>query len=209
MSEFTAGYLYLNKDTVKANAALEALQPDYKAKQLNDQWTVICPEEDNPNAEPLRSWLLEHSSTFPILYFEYPEDHGWGYDIYRDGQIVASLWASFELKHNVYVEVVKQRFPGINPYVGIDKDVADAIRQEVVKSDLYRQRAAAQFVNTDVEQFAIFGFDAETVAELQAILKVENYLDPSTFLDQVYEFKRLVNIQQMNWVNYRYLVLDD
>ena len=62
MSEFTDGYLILNRDFEQANKTLTLMEHNSQTKQLNEQWTVICID---PSSYKSGEWELETSAFFP------------------------------------------------------------------------------------------------------------------------------------------------
>ena len=209
MSEFSDGVLFLKKHTDMARSALQSLNKPYRLKEINQQWSAVFVEEANPKVDPLRGWMIEQSSSFPILFFEHPEDHGWGYRVFYDGEETASLFVSYELSYSMYIDVVQNRFPDVDPHIGIEQKKARAIREAVITSDAYRQRAAAQFRNRNVEQFSHFEFSDEVLRELEQVVTIDWYLDKDKQLQQVQEFKRLTNIREVSWMSYRYITRDE
>lgn len=207
MSEFTDGVLFLRKYIDKAQDALQSLGQPHRIGELNQQWAAIFVENANPKVDPLRSWMIEQSSSFPLLFFEHGEDHGWGYRIFNEGQEKASLFVDYELSYNIYIDYVEREYPGIDPHVGLERDKARAIQESIIASDAFKQRVQSQYRNANIEQFTHFEIDEEVLQELRSILTVEWYLD--SMFRQVAEFKRLLNIREMSWISYRYLTMDE
>jgi hypothetical protein len=207
LSEFTDGVLVLRKHRDKAQEALKSLNARHKFRDVNAQWSAIFVEEANPKVDPLRRWLIEHSRTFPILFFEHPADHGWGYRIFHSGRETASLFVDYELTYTLYIHGVQNLYPDIDPHVGIDSELARAVQAEIESSDWYREIVLARFQNSNIEQFAHFVLAPETLRELAQIVTVDRYLHTDS--EQVQEFKRVLNLKEMEWKSYHYLELDE
>jgi hypothetical protein len=112
MSEFTAGILFLAKHTDEVQVAAQELNQRYIVRKLNEEWAALFPEDSNIRRPELTYWLRKHSHLIPFLYFQHPADHGWGYNIFKDGQEVASLYLSYELDFNMWLDLAQQRYPG-------------------------------------------------------------------------------------------------
>lgn len=207
MSEFTDGVLVLRKHGDEAQEALKSLNARHKFRDLNAQWSAIFVEEANPKVDPLRSWLIEFSRSFPILFFEHPADHGWGYRIFHGGHETAWLFVSYELIYSIYIDIVQKLYPGVDPHVGIDRETAIAIQSEIEASDWYKEIVLTRFQNSNIEQFASFELAPETLRELAQIVTVDRYLDTDS--EQVQQFKRVLNLKEMEWKSFHYLELDE
>ncbi|MCA9906011.1 MAG: hypothetical protein KC547_19275 [Anaerolineae bacterium] len=206
MSEFTSGILYLRKHHELAQRAIAQLPIPYLIHDLNTNWSGLFTPDEYLQQKGLLDWLHHHSIDLPILRFEHPADHGWGYTVFRQGAQTASLWVNYEISYNMWRDFAEQRYPGTDVHLTLTDEEARTIHEEVRRSDVYQKAVRKQFATINVSEFAAFGLSAEHIAQLSAILSDEWYLDSDRMLRQVEEFKRILNIKEMAWKSYRYLL---
>lgn len=199
MSEFTDGLLFLHENHKMAEQAAHELGQPYFIKQLNDKWSALFVEKMDIN-----DWLVEHSNEFPMLYFQHPSDHGWGYRVFRDGKLVARLFVKYELSFFLWLELAEARYPHVRDVIGeLDGATSNMLYDEVNNSETYRQEVAAQYASPNVEQFLAFGISESDVSYLRKVLTPEWYHE--RMFEQVQEFMRVLGITDMSWMSYRYL----
>jgi hypothetical protein len=140
------------------------------------------------------------------MYFQHAEDHGWGYNIFRGGMEVASMAVSYEIEFHMWLDLAEARYPGI--------DVPDALnltdlRDEVLSSVAYRLAVEDQYKSPGLHELSVFGISKETVEKLQQVITAEWYFDPERRHEQVEEFKRVLDIVEMEWMSYHYVTTLD
>jgi hypothetical protein len=204
MSEFTDGILFLAKHTDVVQVAAQELNQPYIVRKLNEKWASLFPEDSNIVKPELANWLHKHSYTVPFLYFQHAEDHGWGYNIFKNGQEVASLDINYELDFHIWLDLAEQRYPGIDVIGSLDDAIAEALRREVANSEAYIRAVQDQFKHKNLIQLASFDIPKQSITDLDILITPERYLSDYGF-DQVEEFKETIGITEMSWLSYRYL----
>jgi len=209
MSEFTAGALFLNRDREVVEANLNAGGLEYILRGLNDNWSVFFLEDEFLYQPETVEQLRHVSQVTPILYFQNGGDHGWAYDFYDQGEVVASVAVSYETEFYMTQWWAEQRYPNID-VIGellVSRDPEgqatwNAIRDEVLASDEYKQTQLNQFAKANVDAFLRFGLSDEQITALRNLLTV-SYQETNP-LEQVDEFKKWLGIEEMQWMSYRY-----
>ena len=108
MSEYTDGILFLARNLNSIASFFDSLSRPYFIHTVSEKWQAFLPRHSNPEDEQLRSWMSEASKKTPLLYFQRPEDFGWGYNIFRDGQEVTNLWVTYDLDWNMTHTLLKK-----------------------------------------------------------------------------------------------------
>jgi hypothetical protein len=207
MSEFNDGLLVLKSDTALVQAALTNLEHRYIFKNLNEKWSVIMLEQPDDAARP---WVEHYSHDFPLLYFYDAEDHGWGYIIFHEGDEKASLEVGYELSYKYWRQIADILYPeGANDGHGdLDIRVSHRIHRLIERSDAYRQEIKDQYTSPKLEAFDVFGVSLDEIDELREIVRPRWYRKRINGLQQVDAFKRVLGIQDMNWMSYHHLSRD-
>lgn len=208
MSEFTDGLLIRKPHAFFAQVALTDLMHPYIYKVLNDHWIVIVFEDSNPQHEPVHSWILRHSQEFPMLYFYHGSDDGWGYRLFHAGKQSAGFEVDYNISYYMAYELADQIYPGVGYDGGLSSETLQALYQKVESSEEYKKLVTAQYTNPGVEGFSVFGFPEETIIHLHNILRSELYRVPLYEPTQVDLFLKELDLEEMSWVSYHYLKLD-
>lgn len=200
MSEFTSGFLIEagNESSISKYARSKSV-----TKKINSKWIAYLTEGDND------AGIIEMSFEFPILFFEHAEDHGWGYHIYRNGNIAASLRIDYEVEEGLLWSLIQERYPEDNPievlYSHNDGNLGEELREEVRNNlaDLTKRT----FDKANFESFSDFGIEDEIIKQLQAYFQPP-ILTSNNLHESVNVFKQLVMINEMSWVRYDHVVED-
>jgi hypothetical protein len=201
MSEFTEGILFLSENVSVIEPEAHIFQP-FLIQQLNDKWTGLFREYSN--IFQLKEGLKQLSNRVPLLYFQHPADHGWGYNIFTEGQEVASVYVSYELDFQMMMDIIEARYSDDPvPFWIENEEIGRQIRAEVEGPEAYHQAVARQYENRNVQAFQAFGFDETTIKSLEEVITPTYFLEKR--LGQVEAFKRLIGIEEMSWMSYKYL----
>jgi len=209
MSEFTAGVLFLKPSLERVEKAMQGFSLPFIVRPLNNQWGALFIEGDNYEYPPIQPKLVEISRDVPLLYFENPEDSGWGYAVYTNGTQAASLSVSYDLDWNMTLDLAEQRYPNEDYYVEEFGETWQELTNEVLASSDYRDEVAQQFRNRNLPVLQIFGIDTNAVNALEKAISVETALDPELLFTQAEFFIEALNITEMSWMSYHYLTMGD
>lgn len=214
MSEFTEGILFTNPHEALVQAAAQALGKPYIIHRLNDQWSGLFVDFHYTEREQEHAFLSVLSMKCPVMRFQNAEDHGWGYKIYHEGKVVASVEVEYELKAGFALDIAEARNPEIDGLFALmeESELLATILEEVEQSHEYHKRRAAQFQYKNTAAFKLFQMSDTIIEELEQVLVPANAGDLWSsenevwdLHDQVERFKELVNIREMEWMRYRYL----
>jgi hypothetical protein len=198
MSYFTDGLAVLKSDTPKLQVALSDLKHPYVFADLSEKWVAIVLEQPD---DPARPWVEKYSHEFPMLWFYDAEDHGWGYIIFHEGEEKASLEVSYELDGGFWNQIVRLLYPDVRDiYSDLDPAIATQIRELIEKSQGLRKAVEQQYLYANPDAFTIFGFDEEQIDQIREIVQpvAPRIYDPHA----VDEFKKRLDLRQMDWKNY-------
>lgn len=206
MSEFTNCILFLKHDIEKVKSASASLTQPFFIRELNEKWGAIFIKGDVLNSEHFE-WLKETSTRCALLCFQSAEDHGWGYQLFKDGVMTARVDVSYELEFNMALDLGEQRFPAyadniVEELVVERPEIFGKLMDEVKTSTQYCEALAQQYSYKNLQAFAVFGISDEVIAELDKIVSVEQY---EALHEPVMQFKKLLGIPEMEWKTYRYL----
>ncbi|MFC4098692.1 hypothetical protein [Paenibacillus xanthanilyticus] len=200
MSEFTAGSLTIQRYKTQ----LGELNPGY-IRDLNDKW-VLFMTADTEVGEELPEQVRMLSAAMPVLYFYNFEDHAWGYRIVNQGEELAALHVSYELKDEFILKLAAERYPDEDlferVYVDPSQTVYNQLAQEINGWPSYEEAVANQFANRNVEQFRWFEVDDAGIEQLRAILNADYYRTLGSYRQLVREFKELLDMKEMSWIRY-------
>lgn len=201
MSEFTEGILFLSENAPVIEQHAHVFQP-FLIHQLNDYWIGLFREYSN--FFQLKEELKQLSIKSPLLYFQHPADHGWGYNVFVESQEVASLHVSYELDFQMMMDIIEARYSDDPvPFWVENEEIGRQIRAKVEASEAYHQAVARQYENRNVQAFRVFGFDNTTIKGLEEVVTATYFLDKQ--MEQVKAFQRLIKIEEMSWMSYKYL----
>lgn len=204
MSEFTSGNLIQSK----YRDVIEKYRVDgIKISDLNSEWTVFL-TEDVYIEDQVPIYIINISKEIPIMYFFNYEDHGWGYRIFHNGEEVAKLVIDYEIEYNLVLEKAKEKYVDEGDIIEIlyfgdrGEEVYNEIAEEVVNSNEYYNVVQKQFLYKTVEKFKLFNINDGDINELRELLTVDSYTKTEQLHKLVEKFKKIVNINEMEWINY-------
>jgi hypothetical protein len=207
MSEFTDGVLFLKSRSPEIETAAKELHKPYLIHEVNQKWGGVFVEEFSVTEPAIRRWLLTTSKQAPLFYFQHPADMGWGYNLLRDGNEVASLWVSYDLSWNMAADLAQTRYPTIrNAHVNLPSDVFSGLLDEVKNSEEYIDAINQQYETKNLSEFGIFDISPATITELDDVLSSKWYQNDK--FEQVEFFKTKIDIKEMSWISYSYLLRD-
>ncbi len=90
MSEFTSGNLYLKEFNEKIEEFMKRKDVSFYIRNVNEKWSAIFLDKHRLEKNETIKFLKEISKIVPILHFENAEDHGWGYNIFSDDELLLS-----------------------------------------------------------------------------------------------------------------------
>lgn len=204
MSEFTSGNLILAKNR---NLVEEYRVEGMKISDLNSKWMVLLTEDVYIESE-VPKYIIDISERTPIMYFFNYEDHGWGYRIFHNGEEVSKLTIDYELGYTMVLEKAEEKYTEEDDIINflhssdIGREVYNEIVQEVINSSEYYSVVEKQFSHKNVENFKLFDIDGEDINKLIDLLTIDNYSKIDQLLELVNVFKKIVHINEMEWINY-------
>ncbi|WP_066499816.1 hypothetical protein [Abyssisolibacter fermentans] len=203
MSEFTSGNLILSKHkNVIDKNKIEGI----KIGELNSKWTVILTENDYLDEVP--EYIINISKETPVMIFLNFEDHGWGYKIINNKKELANIYVDYELVFTMITQKAEERYPNEDDIIEFlfsndtGKDVHENLYDEVYNSSEYKNAVEEQFKNKNVEVFELFGLDTKDINKLTELLTADTFFKGRYMRDQVENFKEILGIIEMEWVNY-------
>lgn len=113
MSNFTNANLILTKHMA---IAVEHVDPTWVMEEHNDKWAYILTPSDGQYPETLSDFsdkLVALSHKTPVMYYYDQEDHGLGYRLLYQGQMIAVYDLSFEFEDELplrLMEAFKEQF---------------------------------------------------------------------------------------------------
>ncbi|MEI7024425.1 hypothetical protein [Paenibacillus sp. y28] len=198
MSEFTAGILFRNTKLKSVQAAVQPLSEDFRTGSLNEDWGVILLKDEYLESPETVETVKKLSEAAPLLHFHNAEDHGWGYTIFNEGRITASLYLSYEMEDRFFLDLAQQKYPDRNPHQ-LGEDITVQLCEEIKAMPEYQEQFTRQFKSLHLDQFRLFQVDVD---DLEGIFDLE-YIDQLEYSqDLVEEFKGIVEIQEMTWINF-------
>ncbi len=206
MSEFTDGILFLARHLPQAEEVVSTIGQPYILRSLTDKWGVIFPNMDNMLREEFRSWLMKASERLPLLFFEHPEDHGWGYQVFNGGKQTASLHVSYETAYHLARELAETRYPASFDVHALSHEIWDELYEAVYQSASYAKAIRQQYQNRNFGALAVFDISASVIDSLEKTISAEDILhNRSGMLEQVQYFKQQLGIETLSWMSYHYL----
>src|SRR4030095_8039035 len=111
--------------------------------------------------------------------------------------------------HAMAIEIAEARHPDVDvqPFLYLEPEGQEVMRQlleEVRKSSAYQSALTQQFQSKNVQAFAYFGMDAETLKALDRLITPER-LAGEPPRQEVYTFLKQLGITGMEWKSYHYL----
>ncbi|MCR8634870.1 hypothetical protein [Paenibacillus radicis (ex Xue et al. 2023)] len=197
MSEFTVGTLFLKEYFELISSTIKVGNYGYHVHELNERWIVMLMEDEYLSKDDTYKNLYVLSEIAPLLYFSNAEDHEWGYKIFHNKQIVASFNLSYELKYQYFLDIAQTKYPDEDPHM-LDIQLTKHIYNEIDASNEFIEQFNNQFKDINVEQFQLFGVNVE---ELRDIFNYELLRKLDYIHDVVEDFKRIVEIEEMEWIN--------
>lgn len=214
MSEFTTGHLIVKDQQPAVEAILKDSSSPYIIENLNSQWSVFYLEDDWMQQPETREIISLVSNSTPIFNFVNPEDHGWGYMLFKAGQDIAYFFNSYELQHQFLSAVLEEKYPG-KTMLDFDDGSGELSAEykellaSVTSSEEYWQAQEQYWNRRNIDQFKHFGIDTDTIQKIQDLLSWDKLKSTSSHIVEVDEFMQLLNIKEMQWKSYQYLSADE
>jgi hypothetical protein len=208
MSEFTAGVLFPKPSLERVEQHMQDFALPFIVRPLNDQWGALFIEGDNYEYPPVQPKLAEISRDVPLLYFENPEDSGWGFAVYTNGAQVASLSVSYDLDWNMTLDLAEQRYPNEDYYVEEFGDTWQQLNEEILSSQTYHDMIVQQYANLNLATLQIFGLDTTAIKTIADATVPDTYFDMEKVFAQSEIFKEALGIQEMSWMSYHYVTAE-
>ncbi|MDT0121598.1 hypothetical protein Q9R46_03025 [Paenibacillus sp. RRE4] len=204
MSEFTSGSVTL----MKYKEEILKYDPIY-IDDLNNQWFVFI-TKDTEVSEEIPESLVRISEKIPVLYFYNFEDHGWGYRLVYNSKEIASLQIIYELIDTIIIELAEERYPEEDhiEFLYVDprgENIRIELIEEVQSTNKYNEAIARQFINCNLEAFKRFEIADEQIQRLSQVLNANYYSQLESKHQLVDEFKEVLNIQEMSWIQVDHL----
>lgn len=208
MSEFSSGSLTLMKykEMISEFSTI-------RIQDLNEDWFYFV-TEDTVGDENTPDYVYKISKRIPVIYFYNFEDHGWGYSIVSEGQEVANVHVSYWIEDNLMMKLAEERYPDADLieflYVDpIGQKIAEEIVEEIQGSEAYTESIHEQFINRNLESFRLLEASDEQINRLRDILSGDYFMQLESKHELVEEFKEVLNIQEMSWMNADEMIMCD
>jgi hypothetical protein len=195
MSEFTFGFLVrnteLNEQFVKKLANTPLMRP------LNSDWLVLNYEDWG-----IHQSILTLSKSTPVLLFHNAEDHGWGFEIFQNGEGISKLDISYEMEEEFILKEFEKRYPDMEDYFEFmymnpeGQEIYAKLKEEMDISE----KVEEQFASCDINAFKLLSVDENQIKELYTILTPGHLLSLEDIFELVEEFKRILGMEEMSWI---------
>lgn len=206
MSEFSDAVFVHTGHTALALESVKVYPYRYEWRRLTDRWLAIFLEYPDYDLTRAELWMKQVSAQFPVMFFQNASDHGWAYQIFSAGQVIAEVQVSYELSWHMWVDLMEVRHPEMEfPYNEIGQDEVDRMYAEIEASEAFRIRVEEQYRGAAPDTFRLFGFSDEQIQIVRAALDIAWYLDPARRHEQVYAFAKSVELDSFDWMSFRYL----
>lgn len=216
MSEFTTGVLYPRVYETSLLHLLTGTRQSYFHKNVNDRWNAIFLQDEKlQNAETLFLLLDISARNIPLLWFHDDEENGWGFRLFDGGYEVSAATIWYDLDVYLAERTIQNKYhlPELSQAL-LDREELqsefDETLRQVTRSHEFRQE-----VGKGISRFRWEGFSRlltrKQVQQLRFLfdLKLLTEVDEETgaclLYDSVDLFKEILGIEEMMWVNYRYL----
>lgn len=201
MSEFTVGNLIASSHLEKVERWLEQREYDYDTQMIGERWIAFGFSDVQWMEKMLSSRLIELSHEVPVMYFYNAEDHGWGYQLFHQGQVTASLEVDYELAHTMAMDLFRQRYPGTRHLSPAEQACFQAFYDEFAETEEYQTVLRKYYDSANPSAFAAFGCGSEEIAELQMILSPA-YTRQNDIFEQVDAFKAALKLEELEWISW-------
>jgi translation elongation factor EF-G len=195
MSEFTFGFLVRN--TEQNQQFVKEIANTVLMKPLNSDWVVFNYEDwDVPQS------ILTLSKSTPVLLFHNAEDHGWGFEIFQNGEGISKLDISYEMEEEFIMKEFEKRNPDMDDYVEFlymdpeGQEIYAKLKEELDLSGKVKE----QFDSCDTNAFKLLSVEEEQIKELNTILNPSYLLSLEDIFELVEEFKSILNMEEMSWI---------
>lgn len=193
MSEFTSGYITLTEhlEIVREGNPKHILP-------LNEQWLVFFMDNEED--------MIRLSNEVPILGFYNAEDHGWGYTINHQEQVLSQLDISYELEHVALCNLIEDKYPDEDPvellYINPGEHAEDIneLIGAYLTSEEYKDMVRKQFDKCNHESFSVFHVNDKDIAELNAKVSYAYSQSAESIHELVDYFKAILNLNEMSWI---------
>ena len=206
MSDYTWGVLFLKPNLRPVEQQIQGFVLPFIVRELNDKWGALFVEGDKYEYPPVSPKILEISREIPLLFFQHPEDHGWGYALCNGGAVIALLWVAYDLGWNMTLELAQQRYPEVEDYFGGEFYPWQELMDEVLASDAYRNECIQQYSYLNLKELQIFGLSAADIKMLEEAISPDTCFNWESLHAQSQVFKEVLGIKEMSWMSYRYLM---
>lgn len=203
MSEFSVGALFLNVDRYDLEDQIIDLENCF-IHELNENWCVLLFEDEWVESRDTAEWLLDLSQITPLLYFYHAEEQGWGYRLLHNAREHAYASVNYNLEIELATALAAQKYPDQNPF-----EIFDQLSEELNQSGAYRQALANLLANKNPEAFRIFDLTDEQIEALDGLLSIETLLEDDCLVDNVDQFKEILDIEEFCWLSYAYEADDE
>ena len=216
MSEFTSGFIASSIDKEKVKESLMQLKLKYIIREMNEKWIYFFIENDSILQSNSFQPLIEISKQFAFMHFYNAEDHGWGYKIFNNGSIIASIDITyiFEYVFNLILKKAEDKYPNIDVIQELllnpnRKDEWKKIEDEIKKSNSYKHEIRVlvnkMIKNKNTDLFTLLNVNKKTIIQLNSYLTIDTFLTATDESILVNDFKSILEINDFNWLSYKYL----
>lgn len=195
MSEFTYGNLITTKNQ---HFIRSFCRSGTAVLPLSDKWTAFFTNDDGEMGSP--KYIENMSNQCPVLYFFNLEDHGWGYEIWNDGQMISSLEFHYELEDFLLYEMAYEMYPDIDRFSKEGEVVFEELESKFQDDLFFEQAVRKHFETVNMDAFHLFELDTTAMDGLREILRPETFLNREG--DAVERFKQLLDIEDMSWIRF-------
>ncbi len=205
-TEYTAGILFLRERAGQVQAWMHHTSMPFFVRHVNTRWSVLCIQDEKLEQQATVDLLIEFSKFIFLIHFLHDEDWGWGYRVFVNGFEVAHFYDDYHFDHRMAIQLAQERYPeteDILSFLYFDKEgrsLLDSLVEEVNSSPRYVEQ---QFSQKNVQAFASFGLEPETVAALDRLISFEGLRDKRLHWRQVQEFKQYLGFAELGRLNFK------
>ena len=204
ISEFTYANLILakNKELVK-----KYLEPNSYLIKLDDNWICFVNVDDLKIDGAVSERYLALSEQTPVLVFYNAEDHGCGYKILHNKEIISFFDLDYEFGYNTGLNMSQEMFgedEGMEMWYGIRdfprQEDRDKIRKLVEEKEIEYYKNIALYSN--LSNFKLFEFSDTVIISLNELFTQENFINRTW---SVKKFMEIIGIEKCCWLSWNYV----
>ena len=202
MSDFTYANLISSSNKETAKAFLEA---DAYLLDFSDKWSCLLTRNDTAvniaDKKGFSETILSLSEKIPVLYFLHAEDHGLGFLILHNRNIVSS----FEIDWGHYADLSRIIAEEMYGDEGFDKWMKDFDKFEDLALERRQEYISKLFFEIHPENFSLFGFPSDDIAKINETLNPKSVSTESDITVMINALIAILGLEEFTFVSWDYV----